>query len=567
MLRANTNNSLCFLVSCLLLLLTPPGYSAEYRGVVTNSKGEKLEGAIVSVVDKTLKKRVSVYTNSNGEYQLNYDSQNPVRLRARYFAYIDTFASPAGAADATQAINFTLSQASNEQLRQQLPAHVWVERIAKISPEIDREFRIECMMCHQQGNAIARWPQNREQWLTVFARMAHKNAMVLDDTREKTIAALLAAYAIEDDDDVPRVPEMPRGKATEMTVTEWAMAPGTFMHDIAVGPDGWVYGASGTDNEIWRLNPETAERQALSHVKPGPKAMVGDGLGLHTVLPGADGKSMWFTYAAGNIVSRYDIASDTMKVWDLSYLDGIYPHTLRFDNDGQVWFTITLTNQLGTINPETDELEVIDLPTRNFWQSLYAWPPLSGLVAQIQRNTSFSLVFEREMRPIAYGIEVTPDNKVWFSQYNNRRIGYYEKQTGELKVIDTPFSGPRRFRSDSKGNLWIPAFTDGRIYKYEPASGEFTGFDLPTGASDSVYAVAVDPKDDSVWGCGSNSDTMLHLEPESGEFTVYRFPSIVTFCREISFDSQGNIWTSYSNSPTSSIEGGTTSIVRLTRPD
>jgi streptogramin lyase len=114
--------------------------------------------------------------------------------------------------------------------------------------------------------------------------------------------------------------------------------------------------------------------------------------------------------------------------------------------------------------------------------------------------------------------------------------------------------------------LWIPAFTDGRIYKYEPATEEFTGYDLPTGASDSVYAVAVDPIDDTIWGCGSNSDTMLHFDPVTETFTTYRFPSLVTFCREISFDKNGDVWTSYSNSPTVSIEGGVTKIVKLSPP-
>jgi virginiamycin B lyase len=142
-------------------------------------------------------------------------------------------------------------------------------------------------------------------------------------------------------------------------------------------------------------------------------------------------------------------------------------------------------------------------------------------------------------------------------------LSNYDKHTEQFTMIDTPFGGPRRFRADSQGNLWIPAFTDGRIYKYEPDADRFTGYDLPTGASDSVYAVAVDPIDDTVWGCGSNSDTMLHFDPKSEEFTTYRFPSLVTFCREISFDQEGNVWTSYSNVPSSSIEGGATAIVKL----
>ncbi len=553
----------CSAAGLLSLLVCLPCFAsaATFSGTVSNGNGP-LEGAIVTIIDGSLNKKFSVYTDANGHYQSDYDATNPIEIRARYFTYADQVrAIDEPAQDAT--IDFELEPARNDEVRQQLPAHVWAERIARISPDIDREFRIECMMCHQQGSGIARWPTTREQWHMVFDRMAHKNAMVAEDTREQTITALLAAFEVHGDDDLPRIPPMPRGKETTVTVTEWGMEPGGIMHDIAVGPDGLIYGAGTKDSQIWRLDPETSQRQEMTHVRPEGNLMIGDALGLHTVLPGPDGTSMWFTYAQGNILSRYDIPSDTMKVWNLSYFDGIYPHTLRFDGDGQVWFTITLTNQLGTVDPATDELKVINLPTRNWKQSLLAWPPVAAVVAQIQRNSSFSFAFDRELRPIAYGIDVTPDGKVWFSQYNNRRIGYYDKHSEEIKMVDTPFGGPRRFRSDSQGNLWIPAFTDGRIYKYEPAADKFTGYDLPTGSGDSVYAVGVDPIDDTVWGCGSNSDTMLHFDPKTEDFTTYRLPSLITFCREISFDPEGNVWTSYSNVPSASIEGGATAIVKL----
>ncbi|MCP3987215.1 MAG: hypothetical protein GY723_22745, partial [bacterium] len=509
--------------SMLLIMLPCLMNAATFSGTVTDGNAP-LEGAIVTLIDGQQNKKVSVYTNANGHYDVDSDARGPIEIRARYFTFSDQVHA---IDDPTQdtSIDFELVPASTEEVRQQLPANIWAERIARISPDIDREFRIECMMCHQQGNNLARWPTNREQWYTVFDRMAHKNAMVSDDTREQTIDALLAAYVLQGDDDLPRIPPMPRGKETTATVTEWGMEPGGIMHDIAVGPDGLIYGAGTKDNQIWRLDPKTSERQEMTHVKPEGNSFVGDALGLHTVLPGPDGTSMWFTYAQGNVLSRYDIPSDTMKVWNLSYFDGIYPHTLRFDDDGQVWFTVTLTNQLGTVNPETDELEVINLPTRNWMQSLYAWPPAAAIVAQIQRNSSYSFVFDRELRPIAYGIDVTPDGKVWFSQYNNRRIGYYDKHSKEIEMVDTPFGGPRRFRADSQGNLWIPAFTDGRIYKYEPVADKFTGYDLPTGSGDSVYAIGVDPIDDTVWGCGSNSDTMLHFDPKTEGFTTYRLPS------------------------------------------
>lgn len=551
-----------WLLTVAMFIFVEQAGAATFTGQVRGKDGIPLEGTIVTVIDPQLDKQHSVYTNTEGMYRMEYHADTPIRLRARHFTYEDSILDISAPTDGGD-FDFALKPASNDIIRQQLPAHVWAERIAETSPEMDREFRIECMMCHQQGNNLARWPTTRGHWHEVFDRMAHKNAMVSEDTREKTISVLLDAFKVENDDDLPRIPDMPGGKATTATITEWRMAPGGIMHDVAFGPDGLVYGAGTRGNQVWRLDPDTGEREEMTHIHPGASPVTGKALGLHTVFPGPDGESMWFTYAQGNKLTRYDIPSNTVKVWDLSYFDGIYPHTLRFDQDGQVWFTITLTNQLGTVNPNTDEIEVINLPTRSWLQTLFAWPPIAGLVAQIQQNSSFSLVLERELRPIAYGIDVTPDGKVWFSQYNGRRIGAYDKATGDIHMVDTPFGGPRRFRADSQGNLWIPAYTDGRIYKYEPTTNTFAGYDIPTGTGDSIYAVAVDPIDDTIWGCGSNSDTMLHFDPKNEQFTTYQLPSLVTYCREISFDPDGNVWTSYSNAPSASIEGGATVIARI----
>ena len=78
-----------------------------------------------------------------------------------------------------------------------------------------------------------------------------------------------------------------------------------------------------------------------------------------------------------------------------------------------------------------------------------------------------------------------------------------------------------------------------------------------------AYALAVDPRDDTIWACGSNSDTMMHLLPATGEVVTYQLPTHVTFCREISFAADGSVWTSYSNYPSASIEGGSSAFVRI----
>jgi virginiamycin B lyase len=162
-----------------------------------------------------------------------------------------------------------------------------------------------------------------------------------------------------------------------------------------------------------------------------------------------------------------------------------------------------------------------------------------------------------------YGIDIGLDGKVWFSLFNARQIGSYDPKTGEFDMIDTPFGGPRRFRIDSKGDLWIPAFVEGMVYRYSPTERKFYPYELPTGKGDAQYALTVNPKDDSVWLAGSNSDTLMRLDPATKEVKVFRLPSVVTWARELYFDEVGDLWTSYSNMPVNVIEGGTSVFVRV----
>jgi streptogramin lyase len=73
----------------------------------------------------------------------------------------------------------------------------------------------------------------------------------------------------------------------------------------------------------------------------------------------------------------------------------------------------------------------------------------------------------------------------------------------------------------------------------------------------------VDRRDDTVWICGTNSDSLLRFDPKSEEFTVYPLPTRVTYTREIDFDERGRVWTSNSNVPTWQIEGLLPRVLRL----
>ncbi len=105
-------------------------------------------------------------------------------------------------------------------------------------------------------------------------------------------------------------------------------------------------------------------------------------------------------------------------------------------------------------------------------------------------------------------------------------------------------------------------FSGGLIARFDPQTHEFKSWQLPD-QPQGPYALHVDRRCDTVWICGTESDSLIRFEPRAERFTVYPLSTRVTDTREIDFDAQGRVWTSNSNAPTWQIEGGVPKIVRL----
>jgi virginiamycin B lyase len=552
-----------FIAGFGVFVLGATAQAATLSGRVTGTDGTPMEGAMVTVADGDQAKSITLFTGRHGTYSFQDLPSGEYVVRARRLGYLDQVTEGVAVHGAV-ARDFSMKSLSPEGWAAQAPASVWAARVELDDPGINAQFRLWCMMCHQQGYELARWPENRENWYEVFDRMAHKSALLTGDARVVIADALLEGYHNLDDVSFATPPSVSTGEAGRMEITEWRFGQDeTSLHDVTVGPDGRIYAADSGLDTFWRLDPKTdkVERFDLKPFDPDHANFMGFSSTVlpHSAISGPEG-GVWMTLALGNQVIRIDPETDEVKHFDVPS-SGHYPHTMRFDQEGIMWFTVAFTNHLGRLDPKTGDVSLVSLPTRNFFQWVGAKMP-AALIA-LQQATGMTTTSYPELFPVPYGIDVAADGAIWVSQFNNRRMVRYEPKTGNTTVVETPFSGPRRFRIDSKGTLWIPAYAEGRIYRYDPGSDDFTPYDLPTGKGDSSYALAVNPHDDTVWACGSNSDTVMHLDPADGSFVTYQLPTHVTFCRELDFDEEGAIWTSYSNYPTTNIEGGSPVVVRL----
>ncbi|MFQ5458580.1 MAG: carboxypeptidase regulatory-like domain-containing protein [Myxococcota bacterium] len=563
-------------IPAIALAFCGAALAAEISGVVRDTAGTPAAGVLVTAEHAGLRKATTVFSGPDGAYRITGLDTGNYALRARRVGLLDVLQTPVRITGAHHH-DFAMQQVGWDEAIHQLPASDWFARVKFPDPVLRGEFAIQCAMCHQQGSPNTRIPRTVEQWQDIFDKMSEMGALITERLRTEAPVALNAAYTLDHTREAAPQRAPVNDGSPGVVVTEWDVGVQTSMlHDIVVARDGRVYAADWIMDKVYQLDPATSARKEWDvprgEVPPGGvlRSFAQRGRQYYHAIPHVAPHSLqmgpagdvWVTLSLGRGLAQLNPETEKIVLHDQPSA-GMYPHTLRFDSKGNIWYTLAMSNHVAKFDPGSGKFELHRLPTRTmserfFVSTLKFWVWLADYFESADITVS-----DPEMLPIAYGIDIAPDGGVWFSQFNHRRIGRLDPETGEITMIDTPFYGPRRLRFDAKGILWIPAYAEGKIYRFDPADGSFRPYDMPTGPGDMPYALAVDKKTGAVWICGTNSDSIIRFDPATEKFTVYPLPTRVTFTREIDIDEEGNIWTSNSNLPGWQIEGGRPKLIRL----
>jgi virginiamycin B lyase len=560
------------------------GETGVFAGAVHDASGKAIVGAMVTFTNRSLRRGTTVFADAQGRFRLPALEAGTYDLRVRRAGYEDLQDTGLTLGDGTTRLDLKLDPATDpRELAWELPANRWLPLVlARLSSDSHREeFTRQCAYCHQQGAWGTRVQRSHEDWEAIFDRMARMGGGISKGLRAELPDALNAAFdensyvkALTEPEFVP--PPAPEGPAASAVITEWDLGvPTSMLHDIAVYPDGTVWAVDTSNDALYHLDPRTSARERIAiPTGDSPIGGVFHSAGLlqnpgavarvapHSLQVASDG-TIWVTLCLGDKVGHFDPRTQKWTIYKQK--SGLYPHTLRIDRKGRVWYTLAVSNDIGMIDPSTGEQRVFHLPAPTMGQAIAtrALPFMLWVSNHLHISPGSSSGGEGASLPVPYGIDIAPDGGVWFSQLNAKRIGRLDPDTGEIKIIETPFAGPRRLRFDSKGNLWIPGFSSDLLARYTPATGEFKTWKLPTRGIETPYALNVDRRTDTVWICGTASDTLISFDPMSERFTVYRLPTRVSFTREIDFDKDGAIWTSDSNFPAWQIEAANPRVIRL----
>lgn len=519
------------LITAVSLALAGAASAGELSGRVVDNGGHALAGVMVTLSDK---RGVSetVYTNDEGSFRLSTGLKGELELWIRKRYHRDDLRQIVLKKPAKLEVTLVALTDAKE-LSEDHPSLSYFSRIAFDKNEkglFSRgNFARDCLSCHSLGDLQTRAKRPVEAWAKTVGRMhaylGNADAKAIQD-RAELLAQAFDGSLVSSRPVVPTDPLLFKAK-----LYRWRLDGSLVPHDPA---------AHSVDNKIYTvdmmggkmLETDLVSGTTKSYLEPAdgmPPGGVFTKMGMpapygmtvprapHSLAEGRDGK-FYLTDLVGNSIAVFDTKTKKFEHHDIDMKEkALYPHTIRADKGGVLWFTIAFSNQVGRFDPVARSMKIIKLPD----------------------NPSLSIVGG----PSPYGIDINPaDGSVWYAKLAADKIGRIDAKTLEIKEYDSPVRGPRRQRFDAAGKLWVAGFSEGAIARIDVSSWQAKVFSLPVyapGEVPSPYALAIHPKTQEVWVNDTELDLVWRFLPAEERFVAYPLPLKGTYTREFTFPKQG----------------------------
>jgi len=522
---------------------------------------------------------ITRFTNDDGTVSFE-ESGGAVRYRVRAQGYVDQLivGESAGEEAGDTALELTMVAMTRKQHIASYPSNVWLSQLQLGGDEdLKKSFELNCAFCHQQASPFMRNERTVEQWIAVFERMNSYGARLPEDEHLKIAELLQKEYReLRDNPEVVPLPRHWEDHLSGIEMKEWVIGDGfSQMHDFIIHPNGFVYVGDNLFDRLYEIDPETGDYTVykVPHTddqKPGgilgnrfvtfPK--IYNYLGVHSFAVSAKDGNIFITPSMQQALLEFNPRTKKFTTHDMP--GGYYPHTIRTDSRDRVWFTLALSSQVAMFNRNTGKFKLYDLPARGFkeWLTLKSLPLIFAIDPEHRPQPSPSR--ESIGLPMPYGIDVAPDDGIWVTRLYANDIAHIDPGTDEVTMIDFPFKGPRRLRVDGDGMVWIVAFQDSLLVKYNPGTEVFSSYQLPV-VNEIPYALNVDRQRAVVWVNGNQSDTILGFDIATETWKVYPMPRQRFFTRDIEIsEHDGAVYTTNSHFPTWQSEGGVPTLLRIT---
>ena len=197
------------------------------------------------------------------------------------------------------------------------------------------------------------------------------------------------------------------------------------------------------------------------------------------------------------------------------------PHEVTVDSEGNGWVSQRVGGHIGRLDPKT--LVYTEIPP----------PPAPSKFLRLN------------------GIRRGPNNKLWLVDGGpNRRWLSYDTKTKEFNVYELPKTttgnaSGNTMRAHPNGTVWMNSIAANQVIRLDPATKQFTFFDVPAGVkagrTANPYGMAI-AGDGKIWIAENAVNQMGRIDPVTGKFDEFEIPVKDSVPRKMGTDAEGNIW-------------------------
>lgn len=240
--------------------------------------------------------------------------------------------------------------------------------------------------------------------------------------------------------------------------------------------------------------------------------------------------NLWFTDQVSNAIWRYRVIEKSFTVYRIPTANS-YPLSLAFDPQGKVWFSEIFGKKIGVIDPQ--------LTNANTTKGIIEYE-----VPGLEFETMGSLTISRDGRTI------------WFTAVNfpkGGNIAKFDIREKRFQVYSLPEQAvtPVGIAEDERGQLWINDHATNLFFKFDPSSRKITKYStsLPTSRNNTTtlpYWNIVSK--DRLWFNEHEGNAIAYYDTARSTLVEYQIPTRTSMWGNTSnplqfaVDSSGSIW-------------------------
>lgn len=271
----------------------------------------------------------------------------------------------------------------------------------------------------------------------------------------------------------------------------------------------------------------------------------------HDVIVDSDGM-VWYAGFGEPILGKMDPTTGKITEYPMPVLK---PHNVignldvEFDKDQNIWIAMTFQAAIAKFDRKTEKFQIYKLPPEldgDYREITFVAPQHSYVDGKVWLTDAGSYTQMRldlasgkwELfepfpvpRPNIYQVISDAQNNLYLNVLGRQDIGRIDAKTGKITFYPTPtaHSAPRRGMMDSQGRLWFGENRGNKIGMFDAKTQKFQEWDSPV-PEFFPYDVTSD-KNGEAWAIGEFADSVLRLNPNTGQFVEYPMPRFTNMRR------------------------------------